>query len=105
MKIYVDNELLFEISETKKNVIKNDILEEELDEDLKRRLGHAINDKYENCLRRLKSEWIPKLQSGGITHIPLDDEAFAELVFRQPSYKNRSQRDLEAKQNRILNKD
>ena len=93
MKIKVDNEELFELSETQKKVIKNDILEEIFEEDMKRRLHYILNHKYERCLERLKQEWIPKLQASGVKSIPLDGEEFAELVFKHPEYKNRSQRE------------
>lgn len=98
MKIYIDDELIFEISESKKNVIKNDIPEEEFDEDIKRRLFHIIDHKYSRCLKRLKDEWLPKLKENGVKDVPLDDDAFSELVFAQKEYKNRSKRDIEEKE-------
>ena len=100
MKIKVDNELLFELTETQKKVLKNDLLEEEFDEDMKRRLNWVIQHKYEKSLTRLKTEWLPKLKEAGIESIPLNDEAFAELVFSQPGYKNRTKRDQEEKAQR-----
>lgn len=94
MKISVDNIEIFRLSETQKKVIKNDIQEEIFEEDMKRRLQYILMHKYERCFERLKREWEPKLKSKGIKMVPTDEEEFAELVFRQPEYQNRSQREL-----------
>lgn len=97
MKVKVDDIDLFELSETQKKVIRDDIQDEIFDADMKRRLQWVIMHKYENCLKRMKEEWIPKLKENGLTSIPLDDDEFAELVCAQPDYKCRSQREAEEK--------
>lgn len=56
----------------------------------------VIEHKYERCLERLKKEWLPKLEERGMTEVPADDSELAELIFAQPDYKNRSERDAEA---------
>lgn len=96
MKIKVDNQELFELSEVQKKVIKNDIEEEIFDADMKRRLQWVLMHKYERCFERLKKEWEPKLK-GRVESFPSDSDKFAELIFSQPDYKNRSQRDKESK--------
>lgn len=96
MKIKVDDVEVFELNETKKNVLKNDIHEDVFDEDMKRRVKYIVEHKYEQCFKRLKNEWEPKLRDLGVESVPLDDDAFAEVVFAQPTYKNRKVRDIEA---------
>ena len=93
MKIYVEDELILELSEVKKKVLCNDIFKEDLYDDLKRRLTYIIMHKYGQCLKRLKDEWIDKLKERGVKSIPLDDEELAELIFKQKDYKDRSLRD------------
>lgn len=93
MKISVDDQELFRLSETQKKVIKNDIPEEIFDDDMKRRLQYILTHKYERCFERLKAEWEPKLRASGIAMIPTDPDSFAELIFSQPAYKNRSDRE------------
>lgn len=93
MKIKLDNEIVLDLNETKKKVIKNDINEELFEEEIKRRLHWVLTHKYEQCLERLKKEWTPRLKNSGVKSIPLDDDEFAELVFSQSDYKNRSQRE------------
>lgn len=95
MKISVNDQHLFTLSETQKKVIKNDIQEEIFDEDMKRRLQYILMHKYERCFERLKKEWDPKLASKGVPSIPTNPDAYAELVFSQPEYKNRSARERE----------
>lgn len=93
MKISVDDKELFRLTETQKNVIKNDIHEEIFDEDMKRRLHYILTHKYERCFERLKKEWEPKLKERGVEMIPTNEERFAELVFAQQDYQNRSKRE------------
>lgn len=95
MKIAVDGQELFELSETQRKVICNDICKEEFDADMKRRLHYILTHKYERCLDRLKKEWEPKLKER-IASIPTDDDALAEIIFSQPDYKCRSTREKEA---------
>lgn len=97
MKIKVDNEEVFELSEMQKSVLKNDISDDIFDSDIKRRVRWVIEHKYEECFRRLKEEWEPKLTAKGHTSIPTNKDAFAALVFADPDYKTRKQRDIEQK--------
>jgi hypothetical protein len=97
MKFKVDNEELLELSETQKKVIMNDVTSEEFEADMKRRVVHIVSDKYNNCFKRLKEEWEPKLKQAGVKSIPLDNDEFAKLVFSQPDYMNRSQRETKTK--------
>ena len=97
MKISVDGQDLFALSETQKKVLCNELSGVELDQDLKRRLEWVIMHKYHQCLTRLKKEWEPKLKANGLKSIPLDDDEFAQLVFSQPDYKDRDSREKESK--------
>lgn len=93
MKISVNDQELFSLSETQKKVICNDIPMDILDSDLKRRLQYILTNKYERCFERLKQEWDSKLASNGVSMMPTDPDAYAELVFKQPNYKDRLARD------------
>ena len=102
MKISVNDQELFTLSETQKKVIKNDIHEDIFDEDMKRRIQYIINHKYEKCLERLKQEWIPKIKDR-FDSIPTNDDSLAQLIISQPDYKDRHARDNEEKLNRNPN--
>lgn len=93
MKISIDNQELFTLNETKKKVIQNDIASEIFEDDMKRRVEWALMHKYDQCMKRLKQEWEPKLIQDGVTMFPTNDDDFAELVFAHSKYKNKSQRD------------
>ena len=93
MKISVNDVELYTLSETKKNVIKNDINADIFDEDMKRRLQYILMHKYERCFARLKAEWDKKLPILGVESIPTDPDAYAELVFARPEYLDRKARD------------
>ena len=94
MKISFNDQELFTLSETQKNVIKDNVSSSMFEDDMKRRLTWVIMHKYEECLKSLKKEWEQKLKDAGIEMIPTNDEAFAQLVFSQPSYKDRYNRDF-----------
>ena len=92
MKISVDDKEFFTLSDTQKKVIMNDIHADIFDEDMKRRLKYILMHKYEECFKRLKNEWEPKLKDLGVSSIPLDESAFAELVFSRHEYSDRKSR-------------
>lgn len=94
MKIFIDQEEVFELTSTQQNVIKNDIREEIFEDDMKRRVQYIVEHKYHQCFKRLKDEWEPKLREGGVEMIPTNPDEFAEMVFARPEYKNRSQREV-----------
>lgn len=93
MKVRLDNETVLELNEIKKKVIKNDVEEEIFEDDMKRRLHWVLSHKYEQCMKRLKQEWEPKLKERYET-VPSSDDGLAELIFSQPDYKNKSQRNI-----------
>ena len=92
MKISVNDNELFTLSEIQKKVICNDIPADILESDLKRRLQWVLMHKYERCFERLKQEWLPKLEQAGVKQIPLDRDEFARLVFSQQAYKDKKAR-------------
>ena len=92
MKIKVNEEDLFELTETQCKVICNDIHKDIFDADMKRRLHYILMHKYERCLERLKNEWLPKLKDR-VASIPTNDEQLAQLIFSQPDYKCRKTRE------------
>jgi len=94
MKIQVDGQELFELTDTQKKVIQNDIDLDEFDVDMKRRLQYILTHKYERCFERLQREWMPKLQQR-VSSVPTDPDALAQLIFSQPDYKDRKSRKAE----------
>jgi hypothetical protein len=95
MKVEVDGKKVIELNETQKKVIQNDIPDEIFQEDMERRVNWVLSHKYARCFERLKKEWEPKLAQK-MDSIPTNPDQFAELVFAQPEYKNRSLREKEA---------
>ncbi len=95
MKISVDGKDLFTLTETQKKVMQNDIATEVFQADMERRLKWVLAHKYEQCFSRLKKDWDKKLADNGVASVPTHADEYAELVFSQPNYKNRSQRDAE----------
>lgn len=97
MKISVDDQELFTLSDIQKQVIQNEIPSDIFDDDMKRRLKWVLFDeKYQKCMTRLRDEWTPKFISQGVKMLPTDNDAFAILVFSDLTYKDRLTRDLDA---------
>lgn len=98
MKISVNDQELFSLSEIQKKVIKNDVNQDIFDEDMKRRLNYILTHKYEQCFARLKEEWDKKLVLNGVESVPTNPDQYAELVFAQPNYKCKKTRECEEAQ-------
>ena len=93
MKIMVDNELILELSDIKKQVLMDEIHDHIFDEDMKRRIQWVIMHKYEACFTRLKEQWDPILVATGVKMVPTDQDEYAAMIFAQPNYKSRLQRE------------
>lgn len=93
MKISVNDVELYTLSDIQKQVIKNDVHEDIFEDDMKRRLEYILMHKYQQCFKRLKQEWDPKLVQAGIKMIPTDPDEYAQLVFSQSNYKSRKNRE------------
>lgn len=97
MKIKVDDKKIFELSETQKKVIQNDISSEIFEADCARRVSYILQHKYERCMERLEKEWAPKLRER-VASVPTNRDELADLIFSQPDYKDRAVREAEAKE-------
>ena len=92
MKVMVDGKQVVELNDTQKKVIQNDIISEIFQSDMERRVQWVLIHKYERCFERLKRQWEPILQKR-YKNIPTDPDELAKLIFSQPDYKNRSERE------------
>lgn len=92
MKISVNDQELFTLSEVQCKVICNEINADEFEADMKRRINYILMHKYEQCLKRLKEEWESKLAQR-VDAVPTNADALAELIFAQEDYKCRKQRE------------
>jgi hypothetical protein len=86
MKFKVDNDQVLELTTAQKKVLKHYIKNADFTEDMKRRVAYIITHKLDQCFEQLKKEWDPKLKANGVTSVPLNKDAYAELVFTQPDY-------------------
>lgn len=92
MKIKVNEKQILELSQVQKQIIMNDIDEDEFEADMERRISWVLTHKLEQCYDRLNKEWEPKLIAAGETSLPVSKEAFAQLVFAHPEYKSKKQK-------------
>ena len=97
MKISINDNKIFELTETQKLVIKNEIHADEFEADMARRLEWVLMHKYEQCFKKLKTEWDAKLIHNGVESCPTQPDSYAKLVFAQPNYKDRKAKEIEAK--------
>lgn len=95
MKISVDDKEFYTLNDTQKKVIKDYLSEDIFEEDMRRRLKWILMHLYEQSFKYLKERWDKKLVENGITSVPTDPDEYAQLVFSQPNYKSRKQRELE----------
>lgn len=92
MKIYADSELILELSNTDIVCLGNDLLSK------REWIKAAIVGKVNNCKKRMIREWQPKLfDDPAIESIPATDESLISVIITRPDYKNRIDREVEAK--------
>ena len=98
MEVQVNGTKIFQLESWEKDVIKNDISEDDFDADMKRRLEWVLKHKAEQCYMRFEKDWLEKLRKDpAVTSVPTDKAAFVALVKSRPDYQDRKARDVAAK--------
>lgn len=90
--VKIDGVEVATITPIQKQVMESEIIAHTIDEKIKTMISNGISEKYLQCYKRLKQRWDPVLRSRGM-RIPTDRDIYASLVFDQPDYQSRSQRE------------
>ena len=104
MKISVNDQEIFTLSDFEKKVIQSELDSSVFDAEIKRRLQWIIMEKYNEALKNLKAKWEPILINRGATSLPVKLEEIAKLIFDQPDYKDARTRIIEAEEARKIQK-
>ena len=86
MKIQIDGKDVYELSEFQEKIICCFMNEKYFYEDMKNRINYLLNNRYEECFKKLKNDWEPRL-SERYDSLPTNREKLADLIFSQPDYK------------------
>lgn len=97
MKISVNDQELYTLSDTQKKVIQDNVPADIFEDDMKRRLQWVLMHKYEQSFKDLKDKWDSLLKENGVKSVPTDPDEYAQLVFSQPNYLDRKSRDASLK--------
>lgn len=97
MKISLDDKELLTFSDIQRRIYNNEISSESFHKWMSERIKYAFKDHFDQCFRNLRNEWEPKLVARGHEMLPVRPEIFAQLVFDQPDYRDKFQRDTETK--------
>lgn len=89
--VKVDAAEVATITPIQKQVMEAEMWPHTINQKIKDMITNCISEKYLQCYKRLKQRWDPVLRSRGI-RIPTDRDQYAQLVFSQPDYQSRSQR-------------
>ena len=89
MKISVNDQELYTLTETQKKVIMNDIHADIFKDDMKRRLHYIVMDRiYKKSMEKMRKDWDQQLRANGVKSFPVDNDAYADLVLKQPQYRD-----------------
>lgn len=96
MKIYLDQTELVEISTTRLGVFCSQVNEDYLVAYLTEKLKEGLAREYTAAFNRFKKEWDEKLLADNVTTIPLDQDAYAQMIFAREDYKTAKQKEQAA---------
>jgi hypothetical protein len=101
MKIYVEKNgiqlLVCDLNETDINLLRSEIKDDVLYEDIKRRLEWVIKHKIDVIEQDLKKYWLDKfMKDPNYASIPADRTAFFAMVFAHPDFQFASFKPQEA---------
>ena len=82
------NSITIELDDTEQKILLNDLL------DWQQWIEDAIVNKLANRKKALKDFWKDKFeQEKSVENIPTDEDLLLDLIFSQPEYKSRVERD------------
>lgn len=98
MKIYIEKDgiqsLVCDLNATDINILRSEIKDSVLYEDIKRRLEWVIKHKIDVLEQDLKKYWVQKFMDDPfVQSLPADRAEFFKLVFAHPEFKFASQRE------------
>lgn len=98
MKILVENDgiqsIVCNLNTTDINILRSEIKDAVLYEDIKRRLEWVIKHKIDVLEQDLKAYWVKKFMDDPfVQSLPADRTEFFKLVFAHPEFKFASQRE------------
>jgi hypothetical protein len=103
MKVTIDNEVVYEVTDTIKKVLEYDMPSSTIHEEVCRRAAWAVDVKKSACWEEICRVWMPIL-SERYPSLPTDWEELAKVVFSQPDYQDRDAREREMSEQNALNK-
>ena len=94
MQITVDGVDLYELSAIDIEILEYVFPASTLDADCKRRLEWVLRLKIKQAYKRLRKDWMPILETDpAVTQVPINDEAFFNMVKVRPDYMDWEARD------------
>ena len=105
MKFSIDDKKILELTKTQKDVLRYNIFDEDFESEMIRLVNWVILHNYEQAFKEIKRVYEEELANSGIKLLPVDKDELAELIFKLPGYKSRSQRDHKLPDNVLERKD
>jgi hypothetical protein len=94
MKIYVDNDVVIELSDFDISVLKHQLKSEGLVDDIKRRIVWVVSEKINQCKLKILSDFKESIELDNES-IPTKESDLLALIFSRDDYKDRDARDAE----------
>jgi hypothetical protein len=99
MKVYIETSgvqsVVCDLSDTDIKLLRSEIKEDVLYEDIKRRLEWVLRHKIDVIEDDLRKYWVQKFMNDPfVSSIPADRVQFFDLVFKHPEFKFASQKDV-----------
>lgn len=92
MKITIDDEAIYELSESALDCLHYYINSESSDQIIKDTIIWAISSYFEGYKEKIKAEWIPILFKR-VSHIPTNESELLDLIRSQPDYLTKKQKE------------
>lgn len=96
MKIYINNDLVYEVSDLEKKCLENTINKNQIEARFHEIVHWHIQSFCDQSRESLKKHWIPILFKR-LKSIPTDDESLLGLIFSQSDYQDQYTKDAISK--------
>jgi len=96
MKISIDGDLVYEVSDLEKKCLESTINKYQIEARFHEAVSWYVQSYCDQARENIKKTWIPILFKR-LKSIPTDDESLLNLIFAQPDYEDQYTKDCIAK--------
>lgn len=96
MQIKIDDKVILDLTDSQVKVLADAMKSGDVTDLIEASIKNNIASGYSRAFEVMRNNWVSVLAQTGVTMVPLDSDAFAQIIFALPEYKSVKEIDADA---------